>query len=130
MNKERTVGTVNGIVMVFVVLALYALGIYATIAGGTSNNAAVLIGGIVLIVVNSIFTGGFFIVEPNGSKVTMLFGTYKGTQRAPGLHWANPFLTKRGVSLRARTLNGQILKVNDKTGNPVEIAAIILWKVA
>ncbi|HLK13193.1 MAG TPA: SPFH domain-containing protein, partial [Fimbriimonadaceae bacterium] len=78
----------------------------------------------------SILTGGFFIVEPNGSKVVMLFGTYKGTQRTPGLHWANPFYTKRGISLRARTLNGQILKVNDKTGNPVEIAAIILWKVA
>src|SRR5579863_5785713 len=114
MNKERTVGTVNGIVMVFVVLAIYALGIYAAITGGTSNNAAMVVGAVVLIIVNSILTGGFFIVEPNGSKVTMLFGTYKGTCRIPGLHWANPFLTKRGISLRARTLNGQILKVNDK----------------
>ena len=130
MNKERKVGTINGIVMVFVVLAMYALGIYLIIAGAPANNGVEIWSAVTLLIVTSILTGGFFIVEPNGSKVTLLFGTYKGSKRDPGLHWANPFLTKRSISLRARTLNGQILKVNDKTGNPVEIAAIILWKVA
>lgn len=72
---------------------------------------------------------GFFIVEPNGSKALILFGTYKGTVKKPGFFWANPFLAKRPVSLRARTLNGERLKVNDSDGNPVEIAAIIVWRV-
>ncbi|MHB8636157.1 MAG: SPFH domain-containing protein [Fimbriimonadaceae bacterium] len=130
MNKERTIGTVNGIAMIFVVIALYALAAYLMVISGQSKSGIGVTGAICLFIANSILTGGFFIVEPNGSKVTMLFGTYKGTERKPGLHWANPFLTKRGISLRARTLNGQILKVNDKIGNPVEIAAIILWKVA
>jgi regulator of protease activity HflC (stomatin/prohibitin superfamily) len=77
----------------------------------------------------ALMPGGFFTVEPNGSKVLILFGSYKGTVKKSGFHWANPFLAKRPVSLRARTLNGERLKVNDQTGNPVEIAAIIIWQV-
>lgn len=130
MNKERNIGTVNGLVMVLIVIAIYAIGIYMIITGAQANQAAMTLTGVIAMILNSILTGGFFIIEPNGSKVLLLFGNYKGTKRDPGLHWANPFLTKRGISLRARTLNGQILKVNDKTGNPVEIAAIILWRVA
>jgi regulator of protease activity HflC (stomatin/prohibitin superfamily) len=72
---------------------------------------------------------GFIIVEPNGSKVLLLFGSYKGTVKRSGFQWVNPFNSKRVVSLRARTLNGEQLKVNDLTGNPVEIAAIVVWRV-
>ena len=68
-------------------------------------------------------------VEPNGSKVLLLFGSYKGTVKKTGFQWVNPFNTKRRVSLRARTLNGEKLKVNDLAGNPVEIAAIVVWRV-
>lgn len=72
---------------------------------------------------------GFFIVEPNGSKVVLLFGSYKGTVKQAGFHWWNPFMVRRPVSLRARTLNGEKLKVNDLAGNPVEIAAVVVWRV-
>lgn len=72
---------------------------------------------------------GFFIVEPNGSKALVLFGSYKGTVKDSGFYWTNPFMSKKPISLRARTLNGERLKVNDHDGNPVEIAAIIVWAV-
>jgi regulator of protease activity HflC (stomatin/prohibitin superfamily) len=84
---------------------------------------------IVICLVAVLLSIGFFIVEPNGSKVLLLFGSYKGTVKQSGFHWANPFLLKRKVSLRARTLNGERLKVNDNAGNPVEIAAIVVWEV-
>ncbi len=72
---------------------------------------------------------GLLIVEPNGSRVLLLFGTYKGSVVTPGFFWVNPFYTKYKLSLRAMSLNGDKLKVNDKTGNPVEIAAVIVWQV-
>jgi regulator of protease activity HflC (stomatin/prohibitin superfamily) len=134
MTHEKEVRAVNGWLMLFVLLALYALAAYLLIdavkAGETAPGfAAKIIGFVVIMIVNGIGMGGFFIVEPNGSKVLLLFGSYKGTVKSPGFHWTNPFMLKRKVSLRVRTLNGERLKVNDLAGNPVEIAAIILWKV-
>lgn len=72
---------------------------------------------------------GFIIVNPNGSKVITLFGKYIGTVKANGFQWANPFFLKTDISLRMRNLNGQTLKVNDLLGNPIEIAAVIVWQV-
>ena len=72
---------------------------------------------------------GFIIINPNEANVLVLFGTYKGTVKASGFHWVNPFFLRRKISLRARNLNGDTLKVNDKIGNPVEIAAVIVWMV-
>ena len=89
-----------------------------------------IVGGMIfLMLLTTFFATGFFIVEPNGSKVLLLFGSYVGTVKDSGFHWANPFLLKRKISLRARTLNGERLKVNDNAGNPVEIAAIVVWQV-
>lgn len=72
---------------------------------------------------------GFFIVNPNESKVLVLLGNYKGTVRQSGLHWANPFYVRQTVSLRIRNQDSDVLKVNDAAGNPVEIAAVINWQV-
>lgn len=72
---------------------------------------------------------GFVIINPNEACVLVLFGTYKGTVKVSGFHWVNPFYLRNSISLRARNLNGQSLKVNDKIGNPVEIAAVIVWQV-
>lgn len=72
---------------------------------------------------------GLFVVNPNEGRVLQLFGRYVGTAREPGLRWANPFFTKRAVSLRLRSFESAKLKVNDLDGNPIEIAAIIAWKV-
>lgn len=85
--------------------------------------------GIVLIVAFILLCCGFFNLAPNQASVLSLFGEYKGTSRRTGLCWTNPFYTKKKVSLRSRNLNGDKLKVNDQIGNPIEIAAVIVWKV-
>jgi regulator of protease activity HflC (stomatin/prohibitin superfamily) len=76
-----------------------------------------------------ILMSGFFTLQPNQAAVLLLFGEYKGTVRVPGFHWANPFYTKTKVSLRTRNFNTDTLKVNDKRGNPIEIAAVVVWRV-
>lgn len=73
---------------------------------------------------------GHFTLQPNEGRVLILFGDYVGTVREAGFHWTNPFNLKKPISLRARTLDGQKLKVNDKRGNPIEIAAVVVWRVA
>jgi hypothetical protein len=73
---------------------------------------------------------GLYMLQPNQSALMMLFGSYRGTDYATGLRWANPFLNKTKVSLRLRNFNSEKLKVNDKRGNPIEIAAAIVWKVS
>ncbi len=84
---------------------------------------------IVLIPLLAAVIKGFIIVNPNEANVMVLFGTYAGTIKESGFHWINPFYKRTFISLRARNLNGQSLKVNDKIGNPVEIAAVIVWQV-
>lgn len=88
------------------------------------------IGGAALSVALILVLSGFFVVDPNDSKVLILMGSYTGTVREAGFFWANPFNMKKRVSLRAMNLNGTPLKVNDKIGNPIEIAAVIVWQVA
>ncbi len=73
--------------------------------------------------------GGLFVVNPNEGQVLQLFGSYAGTVKDPGLRWANPFYTKKRISLRVRNFESQHLKVNDIEGNPIEIAAVVVWKV-
>ena len=80
-----------------------------------------------LVLVVCIF--GFFIVNPNEGRVMQLFGDYKGTVKTPGLRWANPFYSKRHISLRVRNFESGRLKVNDNDGNPIEIAAVVVWRV-
>ena len=87
--------------------------------------------GLVLAVLAFVFLAkGMYILQPNQSALMMLFGSYRGTDYSTGLRWANPFLNKKKVSLRLRNFNSEKLKVNDKRGNPIEIAAAIVWKVS
>lgn len=135
MLHEKEVRAINGWLMLFVVIALFGLGIAGipwlvqmdASAGGIQ--AFHIVSFVTVWLLASLMSAGFFIVEPNGSKVLLLFGSYKGTVKTAGFHWANPFMVRRKVSLRARTLNGERLKVNDLAGNPVEIAVIVVWQV-
>jgi len=134
MTLEKEVRAASGWLMVFVELVLLAASVALLVSAVKAGEhdptfAGRMIGFVGTVLVFGIATGGFFIVEPNGSKVLLLFGSYKGTVKRAGFFWTNPFMSKRGVSLRARTLNGERLKVNDSAGNPVEIAAIIVWQV-
>lgn len=134
MVHEKEKSAIPGFLMLVVVLGMYGYAgylIYQLIKLGEKQpGAGMMIGQVMgLFVLGAVMMGGFFIIEPNGSKVLLLFGKYVGTVKNSGFHWTNPFYTKRNISLRAQTLNGQRLKVNDNVGNPVEIAAIVIWQV-
>jgi len=105
----------------------------AIVAGFITAIRAESVAGVIISVVSFVvvifFYTGFFMVAPNEAKVLQLFGDYKGTVRAPGLRWANPFFGKTTISLRVRNFETGKLKVNDLRGNPVEVAAIVVWKV-
>jgi regulator of protease activity HflC (stomatin/prohibitin superfamily) len=88
-----------------------------------------LVGSITTVVVGIVFLCGHFTLQPNEARVLILFGDYQGTVRKSGFHWTNPFNSKLRVSLRSRNLEGARLKVNDKNGNPIEIAAVVVWRV-
>jgi regulator of protease activity HflC (stomatin/prohibitin superfamily) len=123
MNSEKIISPPSGyaaFALFLILLALTALGLaFEQIAG------AVIIG-----VINFVFVlPGLVIINPNESKVLTLFGKYVGTVKHDGFFWVNPFTVKKKVSLRAFNLNGQQLKVNDKVGNPIEIAAVIVWQI-
>lgn len=101
-----------------------------TIEGGNKPlGAALIVSGLLTLVGTLICLGGFFIVDPNRARVMVLFGRYVGTVRKDGFFWTNPFTSKRKLSLRAHNLDGGQLKVNDLQGNPIEISAVVVWRV-
>ena len=102
---------------------------YGFVTSARAENAAGIVTSIVLLIILVICYKGFFMVAPNQSKVLQLFGTYVGSVRETGLRWANPFYSKETVSLRVRNFESEMLKVNDSSGNPIEIAAVVVWKV-
>lgn len=122
MEKERSLRPLSGYGMLLLCLLLLGGAVYAFV------QQIPPVGGPLLLLSFFLMTG-FMVVNPNESRVLTLFGDYKGTVKTNGFFWANPFMTKKKVSLRARNLNGQALKVNDKIGNPIEIAAVIVWQV-
>ena len=137
-NKEYAFnGTVmNGFLMLFVnfaVLVLAILGIvYSIILLDGSNGAQggwLLGGSLVLLIVNVIMWCGLMQLEPNEARVTTWFGKYSGTFTRTGFYWINPFYGTKKVSLRARNLDAEPIKVNDKTGNPVMIGLVLVWKL-
>jgi regulator of protease activity HflC (stomatin/prohibitin superfamily) len=84
---------------------------------------------LLLFLAGALVLAGLYTLQPNEAAILQLFGSYRGTTRVAGLRGANPFYTRRKISLRARNLNGERLKVNDKRGNPIEIAAVVVWRV-
>jgi regulator of protease activity HflC (stomatin/prohibitin superfamily) len=129
MFRENEYRASNGLPSL-IVLLLIALAALAALVGSAHEQmpGAVLLSLFVLII-NFVMMGGLFSVNPGDAKALLLFGNYKGTVKKPGLWFANPFLTKRKISLRIRNFETQKLKVNDNRANPIEIAAIVVWKV-
>lgn len=153
-SREREMRVQNGWVMLFPVIAALVLGTAAMPLGAINAMPALIVVGIVLVLLAIAGCFGFFTLQPNESRVLVLFGDYKGTVRTEGFHWGNPFYSngpsttsltsfakgesvvatekknsRMKVSLRSRNLNGDRLKVNDKLGNPIEIAAVVVWRV-
>ena len=122
MKNEKSVKATSGYIMLLVLFVLIAVMIGGLVV--TSNPAFLLLFLLVILAIR-----GFFIVNPNGSKVLVLFGAYKGTVRENGFFWANPFYSRQRISLRARNFDSERVKVNDKIGNPIMINVILVWQV-
>jgi regulator of protease activity HflC (stomatin/prohibitin superfamily) len=130
MTQERRVRTLSGVLGITVTIILFALAVYVTVQAKEMERPILLLTGVLpLVVLGSLSTAGLFTVQPNQAVVLILFGTYVGTVRESGWWWTNPFNTRKRLSLRVRSLNGHTIKVNDHAGNPVEIAAVVVWRV-
>lgn len=122
MTQEKDLTAANGYIMLFAFLFLFFGSIIGFIV---LSNAWFILG----IIIALFILPGLILVNPNGSRVLLLFGDYKGTVKKNGLFWVNPFYTKKKISLRARNFDIERLKVNDKLGNPVMISTILVWRV-
>lgn len=125
MISEKQVTTFNGFISIAIILLLQILCVLAVLILPPLLKIPFILLGIVVF----ICWFGFFMVNPNESRVLQLFGTYVGTEPANGLRWANPLYSKARVSVRVRNFESGTLKVNDKAGNPIDIAAVVVWKV-
>jgi regulator of protease activity HflC (stomatin/prohibitin superfamily) len=128
MVHEKHARAVSGWLMLFVLLALLILSIYVLVISARAQDPVAAAGGF-MIAVDVFLLCGFIIVDPNDSKVVLLFGNYLGSIKEPGFWWMNPLCTKKRVSLRVRNFETAKLKVNDQHGNPIEIAAVVVWQV-
>lgn len=129
MIREQKREALSGYLMI-AVLAVLQLGFGALIVmGAQAQSPAMVIVGVLASVVVLVCWAGLFMVHPNEAKVLQLFGKYVGTVHDPGLRWANPFFSKVSVSTRIRNFESSTLKVNDANGSPIEIAAVVVWKV-
>ena len=120
---EKSFTPFSGYLFLLIFFVLLALGIV-----GIVNVWHPAIPGLALITA-LLMSAGFFFINPNSSRVITLFGKYKGTTKENGFFWANPFFTKKGISLRARNFESERVKVNDKRGNPILISVITVWRV-
>ena len=129
MIREREYGAVSGWVVFFILLAIIGLLIWQLVGSITAHDAVLVVLYAIALAFAVFLMFGLFVVNPNEGKVLQLFGNYVGTSRAPGLRWANPLYAKKRISLRVRNFESSRLKVNDIDGNPIELAAVVVWKV-
>jgi regulator of protease activity HflC (stomatin/prohibitin superfamily) len=139
MNQEREIHVLNGWRMLLVNIVVLLAGVAVLVGfvcsaieadkGGGIPNFYLLVAGVLIVALGVFLCFGHFTLQPNEGRVLILFGTYRGTVRESGFHWTNPLNTKQRISLRSRNLNGEKLKVNDKRGNPIEIAAVVVWRI-
>lgn len=130
--KEKDIRSLNGLFMLMLLLAVLAIAVYGFFGLKDlqpEERLTPLLVRVAVLIVDIILMAGLFMVQPNQGVVLQLFGSYAGTTKVPGLRWANPFLSKRHVSLRVRNFETTHLKVNDRDGNPIEIASVVVWRV-
>jgi regulator of protease activity HflC (stomatin/prohibitin superfamily) len=129
MIRERQAHTLPGLPVLLVLLVGLGLSIWGVIEAAKDDSVLLVITYLLLTVLDIFLMAGLFVVNPNEGKVLQFFGDYAGTAKNPGLRWANPLYTKKVVSQRVRNFESAKLKVNDNEGNPIEIAAVVVWKV-
>ena len=129
MIREQKYEAMPGLPMLLLFMVALALEIAGFATGVDAGSAWLALGSAGAFVLTVFLAAGLFVVNPNEGRVLQLFGDYVGTVRHPGLRWANPFFTKKRISLRVRNFESARLKVNDNEGNPIEIAAVVVWQV-
>jgi regulator of protease activity HflC (stomatin/prohibitin superfamily) len=130
MIKEIRTSPGSGLGALFLMILVLGLTVYGVIYLSRAGYGGLVIAlDVLVLIVDIVCLCGLFTVQPNQGVVLTLFGRYKGTAAEPGLRWANPFYIKRPISLRVRNFETNHLKVNDKDGNPIEIAAVVVWRV-
>ncbi len=129
MVKEKVGSAVSGWLMVVVLLVVAVAGVLGIRYAALEDQKLVAVGFLGLLIVDLMGWAGFVVINPNTAKVLLLFGDYRGTLKTPGFWWVNPLTTRRTVSLRVRNFESSKLKVNDHIGNPIEIGAIVVWRV-
>ncbi|NQT38129.1 MAG: SPFH domain-containing protein [Planctomycetes bacterium] len=139
MNQQREISVTSGWVVMPVTITIFAVAVALFVwfvfsavdaerAGGVPN-FYLLLASLLTLGLGIFSCFGYFTLQPNEARVLILFGAYRGTVHTSGWHWTNPFTSKLRISLRSRNLNGEKLKVNDKRGNPIEIAVVVVWRV-
>ena len=130
-KKEVVFGgvTLNGFLMLFAVIVWLLLSVAVFVLGVKDESVPLGIGGALLFVVGLVMTAGFVMLEPGEARLMMFFGAYRGTFSKTGFYWVNPFITTKKLSLRARNLDAEPIKVNDQVGNPVMIGLVLVWKL-
>ena len=129
MVREREVSAQSGGFMVLVLLLVMGLSLFGLLTSIQASATLGVIASVVALLASSISLAGLSVVNPNESQVVQLFGTYVGTLKNPGFWWVHPFSMRRKISVRVRNFESAKLKVNDHDGNPIEIAAVVVWRV-
>jgi len=127
--KEVVRKPASGGVMLVLNIVLYLVALAMIISGARAALGAPVIVGVLVLLLSGFLSAGYFVVHPNQAAVLIFFGKYVGSVKTNGFYWVNPFTVRKKISLRARNLNGDRLKVNDRAGNPIEIAAVVVWEV-
>ena len=129
MIREKAASKLPGVAMLVLIIAAFIAVIFWLVSAANARQPWGAVGAVVTFVLLALSLTGFVVVNPNESSVVTLFGRYKGSIRDTGLWWVNPFSKRRRVSMRVRNFESSKLKVNDHDGNPIEIAAVIVWQV-
>jgi regulator of protease activity HflC (stomatin/prohibitin superfamily) len=129
MAREKEIQGLSGWLMVVILIAALIVGVAGLVNAIRSADMVLLVVWAVVLLVAGICFAGLTVVNPNESSVVTLFGVYKGSIKTPGLWWVNPLTTRRKLSLRVRNFESGKLKVNDRDGNPIEIAAVVVWRI-
>lgn len=132
-NFEYTGWKVNGFVALLIFFVMLGVGIYLIVVGANNDTTnwgvGMIVGGIATIIFSLIACKGFILLEPNEARVLTFFGEYAGSFYTTGFWWVNFLMSAKNISLRARNLNAEPIKVNDKTGNPIMIGLVLVWKL-
>jgi hypothetical protein len=127
---EKTMKPISGFAILLLCLVFLGLAAYFFLNGARQETPQLNVGGVICMIAFIFFAKGLIVVNPNQARVLTFFGRYVGTVKANGLLWVNPFYSSMRISLRSENMESNQLKVNDKMGNPIEIAAVIVWQVS